>query len=166
MAPKAKKFNSENATLNDARIYLNENISVGTKCPCCEQRVQLYKRKINTVMARTLIRLFTLNREKPTQEYFHVKDIVNGISATGTNDFSKLYYWSLIKEKPKESNNTKNRTSGYWKITEKGIRFVLKNIEVPKYVKIYNTKAYGFSEEKTDIVGALSEKFNYTELMS
>lgn len=168
MAKKAKKFKQVDGSLVEAKKYLEENILAGTPCPCCFQYVKMYRRKITTVMARTLIRLVVLNRDKPDQEYFHVRDIVKGISSTGTNDFSKLLHWKLIKPKPQEKEEDeeiRGRTNGMWKITEKGILFAMNNMELAKYVFIYNKKVYGFSNEKINIVTALTQKFDYDELM-
>ncbi len=167
MAKKAKPFTPSDGSLFEAKKYLEDNILAGTPCPCCFQYVKMYRRKITTVMARTLIRLVVLNRDKPDQEYFHVRDIVKGISSTGTNDFSKMLHWKLIKPQPQEKNDDeiKGRTSGMWKITEKGIRFAMNDMSLPKIVFIFNKKVYGFSQDKINIVTALTQKFDYDELM-
>lgn len=151
------------STISEARRYLKQNVEKGVDCPCCNQFAKVYKRRINVVMSRTLIRLYHLYQQNPL--YHHVKEIVSGISDTGTNDFSKLLYWGLIEEKVKDPTNTKTRTSGYWRISQKGIDFVLNKISVPSYCYVYNGEAYQFSDEYTNIEKTLDKKFNYVNLM-
>ena len=110
-------------TIQEAKDFLKANYEKGVECPCCKQHVQLYKRKFNSTMARMLIRLFVLSKEKNIA-FHHVKDIARGISDTGTNDFSKLVYWGLIQEQGKEAGDKAHHTSGYWRITDKGRDFI------------------------------------------
>ncbi len=145
-------------TVSEVKEFIKLNSEKGTHCPCCGQFVKVYKRKFNTVMVRGLISLYKLG-----PGYHHVRDIIKGISSTGTNDFSKLRYYGLIQEQC-NTDSTK-RTSGNWKITPKGELFVLNKISLPKYVFIYNANIEGFSEEFVTIEQALDNKFNYNELM-
>jgi hypothetical protein len=145
-------------TIQEGKTHLRENFEKGTECPCCGQFVKLYKRKFGSVMARTLIRLYNM----PTT-YNHVKDIVKGISDTGTNDFSKMKYWGLIEEMPNDDSGKKN--SGYWMITEKGEKFALGQISIPSHAFVYNSMLQGFSNTQTNIIQALGKKFDYAELM-
>jgi hypothetical protein len=41
-------------TITEAKDFLNENYKDGCICPCCNQTVKLYKRKLNSGMARVL----------------------------------------------------------------------------------------------------------------
>ena len=152
-------------TIKEAKDYLRKNFEKGVVCPCCRQFVKLYKRKINAVMSRTLIRLYHLDQDKP---YFHhhVKEIVKDISDTGTNDFSKLLYWGLIEEKKKDPKISKTRTSGFWIITEKGKQFVECTLKVPSYVLVYNNVVLEYSKDLINIEDSLGENFNYKKLMN
>lgn len=143
-------------TIKEGKSYLRQNFKNGISCPCCGQFVKQYKRKLNSVMARGLIKLVNLERG-----FHHVGKIL--INTTGSGDFSKLKYWGLIEEK--ENFDKTKKASGFWKITEKGVRFAKGEIYLPKYVNIYNTNFLGFSKDKTDIVESLGNKFNYNELI-
>ena len=145
-------------TIKEEKERLRSKWDDGTKCKCCNQQVKRYKRKIGNVGARMLIRLYHL-----PDDFNHVKEICKGISDTGTNDFSKLLYWGLITQKPNEDET--KRTSGYWKITDKGAAFVDGRIVVEKYALVYNQKVWGFSDDTASIQDALGTKFNYNELM-
>ena len=147
-------------TIKEAKQHLRANFKhKGTNCPCCGQFVKLYKRKLGSVMARTLIQLYKMDKE-----FNHVREIVKGISETGTNDFSKLAYWGLIDEMSNDS--LAKRTSGFWRITPKGRQFVERKITVNQYALIYNRLCEGFSVETINISEALGKKFNYNELMT
>ena len=147
-------------TIKEAKTFLKENYSKGCTCPACGQYVRLYERKLNSVMARALINLYKIGEGvNPV----HVKEIIKGISDTGTNDFSKLMYWKMIEEEINE--NSKTKTSGVWKITKLGIDFV-NGKSFPKSVMVYNNKVRGFHIENTTIEESLGVKFNYKELMN
>jgi hypothetical protein len=113
-------------------------------------------------MARCLIWL--VRRYCETNTWIDVpKEAPRFVVAAG-GELAKVSHWGLAKLKQNEDN--KKRTSGIWKPTKKGIAFVHRGMSVPKYVFIYNNEVSGFSEEQTDVVGALGKKFDYSELMA
>lgn len=146
-------------TIKEAKEHLAKNYKDGTACPCCNQYVRQYKRKLNSVMARCLIKL-----SKMGPGYHHVKDIVKGISDTGTNDFSKLKHWNFITEQM--NADTKKKHSGMWCITTSGQEFANHKTIVAEYVMIYNGQNQGFSTSYTSISESLGKKFDYQELIT
>ena len=64
------------------------------------------------------------------------------------HDWTLLRYWGMIEEKQKENKDDEQKNSGYWKITPKGIDFVLNKIFVEEKVYIYNNTVRGFSDKK------------------
>jgi hypothetical protein len=151
-------------TIKEAKDFLNKNYKDGVQCPCCNQYVKEYKRKIYSRIARMLISLYHLDRRMPG-EYFHVDDITRGVTDKGPADFPKLVHWGLILEKPKDPNDKTKRTSGYWKITEQGQKYVEKKIAFPRYIHLLNGSFRKMSGPIEDIEQALGEDFNYEELM-
>lgn len=133
----------------------------GTTCPCCGQRVQVYRRKITSMMARQLIEMYRLTRNG--KHWVHTKDMVLGGSSSG--DFAKLKFWGLIEPMPHNPGDKGKKTSGYWKITQKGWKFVQGTTEVPKYSFVFNDELQSISDEYTDIRKCLDDKFDYAELM-
>ena len=146
-------------TLKEIKDYLRDNVNEGCRCPACNQMVKLYKRKIYTTQARALI---LLSRLQVKSEWVHVREIMKRINITG--DFAKMSYWGLIEEQ--RSDLKEKRTSGNWKITEKGINFVRNETSIPSHVLIYNGKKIGFSETDINIIEVLGKKFNYYELLN
>lgn len=149
-------------TLGEARKQLRAGWEVGTTCPCCGQHVQLYRRKLNSGMARMLIRLYRLDRARPG-EAFHVREII-GSSDGGSGDLSKLAYWNLIVGLPKDPAKD-TRTSGEWMITALGRQFAEGDRTVRSHVVVYNGRERGFDGDHIDIHAALGNKFSYSELM-
>lgn len=144
-------------TLQDAKDYLNENYEKGVKCPCCKQTVKLYKRKLNSGMARTLIAMFN-----GPEGYIHVKNYLRENNLRNTHDFTLLKFWKLISP-PLE--NSSGQEVGLWKITDKGKQFCRGEIKVQKHVLILTNNHIGFSNEETSIKESLGDAFDYNELM-
>lgn len=146
-------------TIDEAREQIfDENTFIkGSHCPCCDQFVKKYSRKLNSLRARSLISLFQQN----TKIYpVHISKIAG---ANTGGEFALLRYWGLIKEA--RNDRSDKRTSGKWFITAKGCEFVKNNLQVPAYLFIYNNEPIGFSDEMTTIKEALTSKFDYRELM-
>ena len=157
-------------TIAEAKQFLRENWKKGTVCPCCNQRVKLYLRKLNSGMALFLIGLYRLSKKnaylpdgKPA--WFTNKEVMKemGIN-TSSLDYSVLRHWELIKKKEANEDGVK-RQSGYWQLTLAGLSFVQGHFSVKEKVNVYNNKRYGFSGNLITIKQALGSKFNYTELM-
>jgi hypothetical protein len=154
-------------SIKDAREYVKTGRIEGVYCPCCGQLAKVYRRQVHSTIARMLIRAYLLYKNSVTPgRYFHLSYVIDGISSTGINDFSKLVYWDLIEEKEKDPTQTERRTSGYWRITEKGINFVLGNTLIDKYALIYDNMVLGFEGQKVNMKDCLGKRFNYEELMN
>jgi len=139
-------------TLAEAREELVQGLDEGIVCPCCKQFVKRYKRALNSGMAADLIRLYIMG-----SGYNNFRKFAK------TGDYAKLKYWGLIKPMP---NRTNLKSSGFWRITEKGKLFVKSEIMVEKEVFLYDGIEVGYSDEVIRIQDALKNKFNYKELMS
>lgn len=158
-----KKLNS-NVTLKEAKDWLRARLDKGERCPCCNQLAKFYSRRIYSSMAAALIYFY---RSFDQTKFHHKSDLLkNKTLATtlGGGDFAKLSYWGLIEEKPKGQDEDK-RTSGYWKITQKGIDFVQAKLQIPSHVRIYDGKVFGFTGDKVLVTDCLGNRFSYAELM-
>lgn len=139
-------------TVAQARAKLRDALVAGesSTCPCCDQFVKLYRRKLNAGMAHSLI---TLLRASGTQ-WAHVPSVTGRQSS----EEAKLRYWELIEAHPERS--------GYWRVTELGEQFVLGRATVPSHVLLYNNRFLGLDGDSVSIVQCLGEKFSYAELMA
>lgn len=145
-------------TIKEVKEYLRENVDKGVRCPCCNQFVKVYKRGINSTMARILIQFY---HKGGHNEFKHIPTIMPNVNS---GDFAKLRYWNLIEEMP--NTNEAKRTSGFWKITDSGVAFVEGRLTVAKKAHIYNQKLLRLDDsEKVSIQQTLGKHFNYQELM-
>lgn len=152
-------------TIDEAKKFLRANFEEGTECPCCGQRVQLYKYKMFATSALALLYLYRLDKKYPAEGMFHVSKYAEAIKNEKIRSphFAELRFWGLIyglDHKTKEANS-----SGYWGITKKGREFVEDKISVPQYVRIFNNKCVRLEGSDITIKDALTNKFDYEELM-
>jgi hypothetical protein len=138
----------------------------GSICPCCGRFGKVYKRKLHSGMAAVLVLMYRFHN----LGYTHIHTLINAtttpaVAAAIRGDFAKLRYWSLIEEEHVESPNGEKKSSGRWRITGAGARFVEGSETVQKYVWLYKGKCLGFIGESVTIHGALGDRFKYSELM-
>jgi len=159
----------ENASLEEAKSWLRDNLDQGANCPCCTQKARIYKRQINSSMAYVLILLDRYFRES-TDEWLHVPSYLTGLglnprlSAAFRGDWAKLKYWGFLEEKP-DVRDDGSPHAGFHRITPAGIQFVRGETRVLKYMHIYNNHVLHQSGPPTSIQDALGQKFSYNELM-
>ncbi len=142
----------------------------GVVCPCCDQFCKLYRRKLNSGMARALIAIATVQNRVETQtRELDINFFVETPKLRFSNgEYARLRWWGLLEQRKlrqdeKESGEKKN--SGRWRLTDKGRQFVEGKIRIPRDIFIYNNVVTGFSIEDISIHEALGKKFNYDELM-
>lgn len=157
--------------LSEARVGLDSQLERGQRCPCCQQFAKVYKRKLNSAMAASLICFIKTTGD--SREYHHMQEVMatwpmslaRAAGAFG-GDFAKLIYWKLVEEKPRtEGDDSNGRTSGYWRITDKGRQFAKGTVAVESHVLLYDGQLIGFTPDSITIQEALGSRFNYEELM-
>ena len=149
-------------TIEEGKDYLRANYDEGCTCPCCGQYVKAYRRSVYSSVARDLMHLYNLQSKE--DRHYHISEI--RLTTSGGGDLAKLVSWNLVEEMSKDPNNTRQRTSGYWKISPLGKRFVENNAKIRKYAVYYNNKFLRFEGGLVNIRQCLGDKFNYEELMS
>lgn len=132
----------------------------GYNCPCCGQLCKRYYRNLNANMAIVMITMY----RKKKFGFIRVEEFMrlNGYPRSG--DFSYLVHWGLMEKMlgKRPDGSSKN---GFYKLTDKGRQFVLKQMLVPKTLIFYNGKREGFEGDEIGIEVALGKKFDYRELM-
>lgn len=142
--------------LRHAQEQLRELVDEGTRCPCCTQMAKVYKRTIHAKMARDLVRSY---REVGTA-WYHVPSVITG----HPGDLVKCRYWGLMQEDTEKRDD--GGRAGWWKITPTGEAFVLHQLAVPKYARLYDGRRLSLEGPNVTIVDCLGKKFNYSELMA
>lgn len=155
-------------SLQEAKDFINQNVEKGVCCPCCKQYLKLYKRKMYSGPTVLLVALYRLSNRRGNN-FYHVIEILKQVLKNDAikiiGDGAKANYFGLMEEKKKEKNKTHKRTSGFWKITEKGRLFVEGKIKIPKYAFVLDGKITGYSKEEVDVFETIGKKFDYAELM-
>lgn len=151
-------------TIQEAKAFLRANFNEGVKCPCCAQQVKLYKYNLFSTSASALIRLYRLTMTTG-KDYHHVRDFAEATKKyPRASHFADLRHWGLVEAMDKKTS-TEN-SSGMWRMTEHGIRFVQGRDTVKKKVTMYNNMFYGLEGEPITIHNALGNKFDYDEIMN
>jgi hypothetical protein len=145
-------------------------------CPVCEQRCEIYKRKLNSGMAVCLLVLVRAPAHKDNAGgWVHVQKYLadNALrpdvkKALSNREWAKLAYWGLLEEATpdvmeKMFEGAKN--TGFWRLTEKGRDFAHRKVSVPEFIHLYDGEFLRFDGKPIDIEKALRSKFDYEELM-
>lgn len=144
-------------TLAQARALLREQVEDGATCPCCTQYAKVYRRKITSLIARTLIAMHNAAGD----DWVHVPSLVGHQGGDG----AKARYWGLTEEAEGTRDDGSHRV-GWWRLTPLGTAFVLGQARVPKYVRTYDGRLLSVVDgERIDIFDALGNRFDYRELM-
>jgi hypothetical protein len=116
-------------------------------CPCCDQTVKLYPRRIYANMLRFLRQLSQAPQGlTPKQAY---------LSPAYSGDYAKLSYWGLI-EQDKEQ---------VWHITDVGEGFLAGRVMIASHAIVYNGEVQGFSKNLVSIDDC-REMFDLDELLN
>lgn len=148
-------------SLRSARQRVQHHLPEGITCPCCGQLCKLYRRSLNSGMTRSLIWLVRY-QEWSGEEWIDVpKHAPRYVLAS--REMGKLVHWGLAEDKPNDDD--RQRTSGMWRPTKKGIAWVYMEVTVPSHVLLYNNQLYGFSGQPVNVQEALGQRFDYETLM-
>lgn len=151
---------SSSTPLHLVRDWLRQRVDEGATCPVCQQHAKVYRRKINSGMARSLIAMYHAGGRE-NLDWVHVPTQIGARS----REEGKLAYWDLVEEE--RVKRPDGGRAGYWRVTLLGELFVLGKIGVPKYARVYNGRALSLDPtERVTIKDALGDKFDYAELMA
>lgn len=154
---------NDSLTLGEARKQLLASSEKGAHCPCCNQHVKIYKRKLNSNMAEFLCSLVRNYKAKELLGdadgmWVHFKEC----KLTGL-DYSYLAVWGLTVTKTNLDSTKKG--SGLWKPTQKGIDFAGGRVSVPSHAFIYNNEVLEWSDTLVYLRDVFDRHFDYAELM-
>lgn len=140
---------------------MSNDIDVGYTCPCCNQFVKRYSRKINVSMVLTLIEIYKSGK----RGFFHVENWLKEIGRPELRaDYHKLRFWGLLEKKNELREDGSNR-NGFYKITGRGIMFAEIKLTVPEKALILNNQLHQLEGKEISIIDALRNRFDYSELL-
>lgn len=135
-------------TLEDSREWVMEQRAVGkgVKCPCCDQTAAIYSRKIHHSMVTLLVEAVRITDKNGNRVFFSTDELahLSGMGDFRSGDWAKLRYWGLV-----ERNEL---MSGFWwRVTNKGRKFVYEGLKVPSTIRLYNNELIGMIGDMVSI---------------
>jgi len=115
-------------------------------CSECGAKLQSYKVGLTPILVRALIKFKRAIIDKGENEVHLLKDMKGKpyeLTRHEWNNFTRQRFHALAVK-------TKDKT-GYWLLTRKGNQFLMGQIEVSKYVKVYRNKVVSHSEEQVSV---------------
>jgi len=132
----------------------------GVSCPCCGQLSKVYRRQINSIMARAAIVLYRCGA-LPDTDFQHLPTLLDGTGSVARGgDPAKLVHWHVIEQAPDGE-----KRSGYYRLTERGLAWIHGKALVARYAYFYDGKCLRLSDELVSVFDALGDHFSYAELM-
>lgn len=139
----------------------------GTTCARCHGQMKVYRRAVNSDIARTLIYALPKFKAHP-DGWLHLSQFLTTVHNFRTGDYHKAKYWRLIRAHPGDRPAGKS-SNGRWQLTALGIAFAEDRYAVPNsHVLVYCDRIIPetwYGGPRT-VRQALSKKFNYDELMA
>lgn len=139
----------------------------GFECVHCMGKVQFYPRSVNSDIARALLYSYPLFKRNPGK-WLHLSQYLAKEHDFRSGDYSKAVYWKLLERSPEERPHGK-KSSGKWRLTERGLAFLEERYTVPNsHVLEYIHKPIPgtyYGGPRT-IRQALGRNWNYDQLMA
>lgn len=150
-------------TLREARLEFLDALEKHRRahCPCCGCDRQVYRRKISSSHAHDLLWMYRHAYRYPADRYASWRDELQRGNILST-DFASIAYWRLIESTGEDHPRYPSR--GHWRLTPKGIDFVLGRVRVPKYCFDYYGDRH-LAGDPVTIWQCLGEQFDYDELL-
>jgi ribosomal protein L34E len=134
----------------------------GTTCRCCGNKAILNTLELNLQMCISLIEIVKFYRHNPDADeskYYTKEDFFAGnIEEYGElfENFELLHHWDLLSRMPTRPDKVVYK-DGWYGITENGIKFVQREIGVPKTCYAYNGETDSFESDFVTIEEILSD---------
>ncbi len=151
-------------TLEAARAWLAKAIwgKGGAICPCCDRFDSVFDRKVNLASVKVLARLYWWT-QRHGDGFHHYRYFIKGQNG---RDFTAYFIpLNLIERKPLDPKNKKQKTSGMYRITDRGRAFVEGRLAIATRVVLYHNEPVRLSEEHQHIA-EFWPGFDYQELMN
>lgn len=148
-------------TLAEARRDLMERGRwEGVRCPCCDGMAKVYACRINAAAARALI---LLARATQPGDYAHFLELMKR-AGVYSGHYAELARWGLIERAPDRAKDG-NPSTGLYRVTDLGRRFVHGEATVPARAITYNDELLRLEGEPVSIRDVLGDRFDYGDLM-
>lgn len=166
---------NDNLTIAQGRQHLIANRKKGTTCMLCGRKAKVYRRVLGGSAVYVLILLYR-RWKMYGNEWVHVVDFLSTVPLQGDGDklraklikgdWQKMRWWGLIQEKPYEVKPDGNPSSGFWYLTDAGVKFVEQQTKMPCAAFEFRSELLEWDvSEYVNIREALKKQFDYDDLM-
>jgi len=162
-------FNSENDPLKKLRDKFFDSLpDGGSVCPCCDRMGRLNKYTLNSSMVGALL---WMSRTVTLDDGWIKMGKKSPAWILASKAFSTMKFWGFVQPAPKLTIHERNaigmktKTSGHWRVTQKGFEFLEGRMRVPTAAIVYNDELFGWVDEDINFKEALSRQFDYDEMM-
>lgn len=138
-----------------------------TICSACYALINIAPRALNKGQIVWMSKVYKRMKTSSTPGQW-----VDQMDVTGRNrDYSYLERWGLIEAKPESDEEAalrgqKGGRSSFWRITEKGVQFLMKEIKVESHIFIFRKEFLGFPSGATMVgVEDIIKGFNWYDFM-
>lgn len=138
----------------ELRQYLKPGMPPG-RCRICRRRVKLDKRKLDSIMARIICRIFKKAKGRRSRSV----DYRDVMERGRMGECAILRHWGLVRP-------DLTQPSGHWFLTELGQDFVRGDVKVPFAIWHWNKKRYGATTRTISLRRALANTFDLDELLA
>jgi hypothetical protein len=134
--------------------------NAGGDCPCCGRFGKYNGYSITKTDAKALVWIF-VNGDKDGWVHMPTASPREFMRA---KSFTNLRYWGLIEDYPNDSKEVKG--SGLWRVTNKAIRYIRGEMQLPKNAFVFDRTLMGFSEKQVYFSECFKDYFNLEEVMN
>lgn len=133
----------------------------GGHCPCCGKWGKISPQGMNETRALALL---WLSRAPTNAEGWVDVPNVGPRWLLRGKTHTTLQHWEFVE--PGSHQDSTKRADGFWRITDKGKKFIAGTITVPKKAYIYNNAVEGWSDECVSFRDCFGRHFDYQEVMA
>lgn len=135
----------------------------GGVCPTCDRWGKINNKSIHKAMAAELAWLYQETKRRNVGDWIDVP-MTAPKHVLRSNSLPSLRWWGLVEQA--HVGDSKQKRSGMWRITLKGMDFVEGLLSVPRMMFYYNGAAVGFSTDLVYFKDCLDEGFDYDAMMN
>ncbi len=150
----------ETIPLGEVAGWVQAHAGEGCECPACGQLVKKWRKTVVSVSVASLVNLVFAFQRRGGGAGIHRDEFL--VTPKDTN-FSQLALWGLVVVEP--NTDERKRTSGVWRPTPLGVRFVEGRDTIPRYVVTLNNEVVGYEGDAITVRQALGQRFDYGALV-
>lgn len=147
------------------RVMVEKDEPGGTICRACTRHMNRQPTPMNWTHGVMIIAMFKHFHRYPSLRWVHFDTIWQRYpKSRHCLNYSYFKYWDLAEACPSES--TKKRHSGFWSITEKGVQFAKREIQLPRYALVEPVaNVTGYDGELVGIQDVLGKEHDWAKEM-